>query len=117
MGQTLARRATTPERWRAALDRAVDNGIEPLQVAGSGEWVVTSATRTGTVYRTDGVTCECEAALHGDAVCAHRAVVRFVLGWLTDADPESEPRPLERQYLQPRTLHPRLPNGQLAPIA
>jgi hypothetical protein len=79
----------TPERWAKALERAIANGVEPLQIAGTGEWVVTSASKLGTVYRTDGFACECDAALHGDGVCQHRAVVRFVLGLLTL--PQQEP--------------------------
>ena len=38
-----------------------------------------------TLHRTDGRRCSCEAALAGDAVCTHRAVARFVLGWLAPA--------------------------------
>ena len=74
-------RVETPARWRAALERAIAAGIEPLQIAGTGEWVVTSATRLGTVYRTDGTRCECAAAQSGNPICQHRAAVRFVLGW------------------------------------
>lgn len=82
------RRVESPARWQAALERAIAAGIEPLQIAGTGEWVVTSATRLTTVYRTDGMTCECEAAFAGDPVCQHRAAVRFVLGRLA---PTPEP--------------------------
>ena len=87
---TRPRRTESPERWRAALERAIQNGIEPLQIAGTGEWVVTSATRLGTVYRSDGTACECEAALALDPICQHRAAVRFVRGLLAP-DPEPEP--------------------------
>jgi len=89
--QAPARRTTadTPARWERAIERAFANGVEPLQVAGTGEWVVTSASRVSTVYRTDGRRCECEAALAGDPVCQHRAAVRYVLGWLST--PEAAP--------------------------
>ena len=81
-------RAASPERWHVALERAIAQGVEPLQVAGTGEFVVTSATKLGTVYRCDGVRCECEAALlGGDEVCTHRAAVRFVLGTLPEPEP------------------------------
>jgi hypothetical protein len=80
-------RVATPERWAKALERAIASGIEPLQIAGTGEWVVTSASKLGTVYRTDGINCECEAAVHGDEVCQHRAVVLFVLGRLSFPEP------------------------------
>ena len=82
------RRTATPERWQAAQERAIEQGVEPLQIAGTGEWVVTSATRGATVYRCDGVRCECESALlGGDEVCIHRAAVRYVLGTLPEPDP------------------------------
>lgn len=89
--QVVRQRVESPARWWKALERAIVNGIEPLQIAGTGEWVVTSATKVGTVYRTAGRSCECEAALAGDPVCQHRAVVRFTLGWLTieDGAPET----------------------------
>jgi hypothetical protein len=49
-------------------------GVEAKQLAGSGEWIVSSASRPGIAYRTDGVTCDCEAAmLGGDPVCLHLA--------------------------------------------
>ena len=89
MATTMVRtqRQATPERWQAALQRAIEQGVEPLQIAGTGEWVVTSATRGDTVYRCDGVGCECAAALlGGDEVCTHRAAVRYVLGTLPEPD-------------------------------
>ena len=100
--QQTTRRPESPARWTAALARAIAAGVEPLQVAGTGEWVVTSATRLMTVYETDGDSCTCEAAAAGDAVCMHRAAVRFVLGRLgLDPDPAPAPtvRPLARQYV------------------
>lgn len=75
------RRSETPERWQRALQRAIDNGIEVFQAADSGERFVTSASKLDTLHRTDGYSCSCEAALAGDPVCQHRAVVRFILGW------------------------------------
>jgi hypothetical protein len=77
-------RAESPERWQKALPRALLGGVEVFRVAGTGEMVATSATRLGTVYRVDATHCECLAALNGDAVCAHRAAARFILGMLTD---------------------------------
>ena len=79
-------RVAGPERWAKALERAVAAGVEPLQIAGSGEWVCTSASRLNVVYRTDGVACECEAAFAGDPVCCHRAAVRYALGWWLSPD-------------------------------
>jgi len=85
-------RPATPERWQAALRRAIASGIEPLRIAGSGEFVVTSATRGGTVYRSDGFSCECEAAMLGnDPVCAHRAVVLYVNHPLALREPTPAP--------------------------
>ena len=72
-------------RWQAALQRALANGLEVFTVADTGERMVTSASRLDTLYRTDGRRCSCEAALSGDPICQHRAVVRFVLGWLPSA--------------------------------
>ena len=80
-------RVATPARWQAALERAIANGLEVFQVADTGERFVTSASRLDTLHRTDGYACTCEAAVAGDEVCQHRAVVRHLLGWL----PESEP--------------------------
>jgi len=85
-------RPATPDRWQAALRRAIASGIEPLQISGSGEYVVTSATKTGTCYRSDGYACECEAAALGnDPVCAHRAVVLYVNHRLALREPTPAP--------------------------
>jgi hypothetical protein len=83
------RRTESAERWQAALRRAIAAGIEPLQIAGTGEWVVTSSTRIGTVYRVTPTACECEAAFAGDPCCVHRAVIRQVLGYFDR--PQLEP--------------------------
>ena len=66
-------------------------GVEAKQLAGSGEWIVSSASRPGIAYRTDGVSCDCEAAmLGGDPVCLHRAAYWYAQGVL-ELDPEPEP--------------------------
>lgn len=84
------RRQATPARWQAALARAIETDIQIRQIAGTGEWIATSGTRA-VAYRTDGVSCECEAALlGGDPVCRHRAAYWHALG-LLDLDPEPDP--------------------------
>lgn len=86
------RRVESAERWQNALARAIANELEVFTVADSGERMVTSASKLDTLHRTDGHSCTCEAALAGDPVCAHRAAVRFCLGWLTIPDPTPDPR-------------------------
>ena len=81
-------REESPERWQKALDRAIDQGLEVFVVNDTGERLVTSASRLDTVHRTDGYTCTCEAAMLGaDPVCQHRALVRFLFGWLSGPGP------------------------------
>jgi hypothetical protein len=71
--QTRNIRQATAKRWQ----RALFAGVEAKQLAGSGEWIVGSASRPGIAYRTDGVTCDCEAEmLGGDPVCKHQAAAR-----------------------------------------
>ena len=85
--QTRKNRTATPERWQ----RALFAGVEAKQLAGSGEWIVSSASRPGIAYRTDGVSCDCEAAmLGGDPICLHRAAYSYARGVL-ELDPEPEP--------------------------
>src|SRR5829696_1889880 len=89
--QTRKVQQATPERCRRQLERALFAGVEVKQLAGSGEWVVCSASRPGIACRTDGITCDCEAAmLGGDPVCLHRAAYWYALGEL-EQDPEPEP--------------------------
>jgi hypothetical protein len=89
--ETRKVRQATPERWQRALQRALFAGVEAKQLAGSGEWIVASASRPGIAYRTDGLTCDCEAAmLGGDGVCLHRAAYWYAQGVL-ELDPEPEP--------------------------
>ena len=80
-------RTESAARWEKALARALANRLEVFQVADTGERMVTSASQLDTLHRTDGRTCTCAAALAGDAVCQHRAVVRFVIGWLPEPSP------------------------------
>jgi hypothetical protein len=76
--------AESPARWQKALERALFAGLEVFVVADTGERMVTSASKLDVLYRADGRACTCAAAIAGDPVCMHRAVVRYVLGWLTD---------------------------------
>jgi hypothetical protein len=80
-------RVETLERWHKALVRAIDQGLEVFTVADTGERMVTSASKLDTLHRTDGRHCTCEAAVAGDPVCQHRAVVRSILGWLPAETP------------------------------
>jgi len=82
MDQTITQRTETPERWARALDRALDAGLEVFRVADTGERFVTSASQLDTLHRCDGEVCTCVAAVAGDPVCQHRAVVRWTLGTL-----------------------------------
>src|SRR5919112_1448623 len=88
--QTRKQRPATPERWQRALERAAFAGVEAKQLAGSGEWIVSSASRPGVAYRTDDISYDCEAAmLGGDPVCLHRAAYWYAQGVLEpDPDPE-----------------------------
>lgn len=81
------RRADTPERWGKALERAHLAGVQVRQLAGSGQWIVTSASEPNAAYETDGTTCTCAAAMLGsDPVCLHRAALRERLS--TGSQPE-----------------------------
>jgi|GEM_PF-3147597 len=88
---TIRQRQATPARWQAALGRALADGVQVRQLAGSGLWLATSGTDAGTAYAlavTGDVAhgCECPAAQHGDPVCKHRAAFYFTAG-LLDPDP------------------------------
>lgn len=80
--QVQEHRTATPQRWATALNRALDAALDIYQVADTGERFVTSASQQDIIHRTDGVSCSCAAAVSGDPVCSHRAVVRFVMGTL-----------------------------------
>src|SRR4051812_30657527 len=78
-------RVASPERWAKALQRAIDHGIDVLDIVGDPtHFAVESQSRPGVVHLVDaaGRVCTCEAAMTGDAVCAHRAIVRFAAGLL-----------------------------------
>ena len=91
--RTRAPRQATPERWQAALARAIEKGITARQIAGTGQWVCNSGSRVGIAYATDGIECQCEAAmLGGDPVCVHRAAY-WAARWTLDLDPDPEPEP------------------------
>ena len=88
---TRTKREVSPERWQRALQRALFAGIKAKQLTGSVEWIVSSASRPGIAYRTDGVSCDCEAAMLGsDPVSLHRAAYWFAQGVL-ERDPEPDP--------------------------
>src|SRR6478609_9703695 len=93
--QTRKNRTATPERWQRALQRALFAGVVAKQLAGTGEWIVSSASRPGIAYRTDGLACDCEAAQLGDdPVCLHRAAYWYAQGLLElDSDGPEDPPP------------------------
>ncbi len=77
---TFAKRRNTRRRWQAALRRAITEGVEVRQLAGSGMWIATSTSDRDTAYEVTPWECECHAAQFGDPVCKHRAVLLATLG-------------------------------------
>ncbi len=95
MATTMIRRQrqATPERWQAALARALAEGVQVRQLAGCGAWIATSGHDATVAYQvavSGGVAhgCGCPAGEHGDPVCKHRALWYHLAGLL---DPEPEP--------------------------
>jgi hypothetical protein len=86
----MRRRQATPARWQRALERAMLASVQVRQLAGTGAWIVTSASDPNAAYETDGQSCTCPAAmLGGDDVCLHRAAYWHARGLLElDRDPE-----------------------------
>jgi len=95
------RHVATLDRWVKALERSALEGINAFQISSTGQWVVTSASDPLTAYATDGIDCDCLAAVNGDCVCKHRAIVLHLTGRLMigpalpitiiDLDPEPTP--------------------------
>ncbi|HVS75835.1 MAG TPA: hypothetical protein VHE11_02795 [Steroidobacteraceae bacterium] len=65
---------TTTERWDAALTRALADHCEIERDRRYAGWYKVSNPASGMAYLTDGRTCGCAAADHGDAICKHRAL-------------------------------------------
>lgn len=75
-------RESTPDRWQAALRRAIAEGVQVRQLAGSGLWVATSSHDPGVAYEVTPWSCECTAGQFDDPVCKHRAALLHRLGHL-----------------------------------
>ena len=95
IGQQTRTRTSSPARWQKAAARAVAEGIQIRQLAGTGQWVATSGSDAATAYEVE-VTgnvahgCGCLAGLNDDPVCKHRASFYLLIGAL-DLTPEPEP--------------------------
>ncbi len=86
-------RTSSPARWMKAAERAVAEGVQVRQLAGSGQWIASSGSDSTVAYEvqvTGNVAhgCDCLAGLNGDPVCKHRAAFYLLIGAL---DPEPEP--------------------------
>jgi len=73
------RRPADAAKWAELFGKAVREGVEVRQT-GSGLWIATSGTNTGSAYVVTLGDCECRAGLKGDRVCKHRAALRVRLG-------------------------------------
>ena len=93
--RTRTSRQASPERWQAALARALAEGVTVRQVNDNGMWVATSGSDATMAYLleiTNGVAhrCTCKAGEFGDPVCKHRARWYYDAG-LLDLEPEPDP--------------------------
>jgi len=70
-----------PQQWARALDRAIDDALDVLVCAATGEAFVESASRPGTLYAVSVDGCGCAAGHHGQ-VCKHRAAFLAQIGEL-----------------------------------
>jgi hypothetical protein len=82
MTNRITLRESTPDRWQAALRRAIAEGVQVRQLAGSGLWVATSSHDPGVAYEVTPWSCECTAGQFDDPVCKHRAALLHRLGHL-----------------------------------
>src|SRR5688500_10927905 len=87
------RKQASPERWQAALVRAVADHVTVRQVNANGMWVASSGTAAVMAYLlevTGGIvrSCTCPAGQFNDPVCKHRARSYFDAGLLDLDDPE-----------------------------
>src|SRR5215213_4528248 len=93
--QQTRTRTSSPARWMKAAERAVAEGVQVRQLAGSGQWVASSGSDASVAYEVD-VTgnvahgCGCLAGLNDDPVCKHRAAFYLLIGAL-DLPPEPDP--------------------------
>ncbi len=88
MNTATSRRIATHERWQAALQRALAEGLQVRQLAGSGTWIATSGTDAAAAYLVSANGCECQAGEFGDPVCKHWAMLWHALG-LLDLEPDA----------------------------
>jgi hypothetical protein len=91
-------RVTSPERWQAALSRALTDNVTVRQVNANGMWVATSGTDAVMAYLlevTGGIvhSCTCPAGQYNDPVCKHRARWYYDAGLLDLDDDTPEPPP------------------------
>ena len=88
-------RANSRARWMKAAERAIAEGIQLRQLAGSGQWIASSGSDDAVAYEVE-VTgkvahgCGCLAGLNGDPVCKHRAAFYLLIGVIS-LTPEPDP--------------------------
>ena len=88
-------RTSSPARWMKAAERAVAEGVQVRQLAGSGQWIANYGSDSSVAYEVE-VTgnvahgCGCLAGLNDDPVCKHRAAFYLLIGALT-LPPELDP--------------------------
>jgi hypothetical protein len=88
-------RSSSPARWQKAAQRAMAEGIQIRQLAGSGQWIANSGSDATVAYEVEvtGNTahgCSCLAGLNDDPVCKHRAAFYLLIGALS-VEPEPDP--------------------------
>jgi hypothetical protein len=94
MAMTRISKPNTTQRWRTALQRAIAEGIEVRQLAGSGMWIATSGTDADVAYEVTPWDCECHAGQFIDPICKHRAALLAKLGRLRLNAEMAPPQPV-----------------------
>lgn len=80
-------RHATPARWQAALQRAMVANLAYMELTGTdGAWAISSTRDDERGYLATTHTCTCQAALSGDEVCLHRALVRALTGTMPEPE-------------------------------
>jgi len=71
-------------RWIAARNRAVKEGVKVFRIENTGQWVATSGTKPGVAYKLNVTgnlvnSCDCPAGEQGN-VCKHQAAYYDLIG-------------------------------------